>query len=490
MRRAYLTGFIFITVCVGFLIAIAIGFYAFNARASISKLYADTCLGGWENTHLASGSPDALGPDGETLFDVNNSAKLNAETLAQIYCGGFNGDVLENTVPKKILVKFSWNVEYPEIDTVEESDLDLELATSTEEDLSATSTESLPSVEDEPVIEDVVEELEIVESEEPPAIIEEISEPDLIEPESPGSAPEVSADEPISFFNLFISKAIAQEIEQEVEVEVVEEVVVEDVSASSTDVSLDEVATTTEDAVDVEEVSYGLVEVVYTLDGLEWKTLGFVGKDEFRGKHFEIPIEEASDWEDISRIQIGVRSLPVLDGVAPVIFLDSVWIEAEYGFLEELIIEEIIEEEPVSGVLDPEDPYFDENPVSNELNLKTRVFNDFVIDSEAKHYCNSEESRIDLKKAGSATHKIQLFGAGEYQEIKMVVASLPKGIDVYFNENKDYEISFYSDKKDVEVELVIQEGAQVGNFNIPIIYTLKNDANESSVVCQINLVHL
>jgi len=34
--------------------------YIFIARANVYHLYASACLGGWENTHLAAGAPEAL----------------------------------------------------------------------------------------------------------------------------------------------------------------------------------------------------------------------------------------------------------------------------------------------------------------------------------------------------------------------------------------------------------------------------------------------
>ncbi|MBI2120889.1 MAG: hypothetical protein HYT94_04675, partial [Parcubacteria group bacterium] len=73
-----------------------------------------------------------------------------------------------------------------------------------------------------------------------------------------------------------------------------------------------------------------LLEVLYTLDGAEWHSLGKVSKTDWRGE-FEIPL---SAWEDISRLQISVQSLPSLDEL-PKVYLDGMWLEAEYGDYEE-----------------------------------------------------------------------------------------------------------------------------------------------------------
>jgi len=303
------------------LILIAVGIFSmslhtFIVRASVSNLYATTCLGGWENTHLATGAPDVLETDDISTFTDSNSARLNANTHAQIYCGGFTGDILENTIPKKILVKFSWAVKYPELEN-----------------------EGIPVVETESVIN--IEESSPIEALPPTS--------EQVEP-----APEL----PVSFFDsrtiyhilrsisaFFALTAYAEEVsvgEQN------ESAIIIDASATTTETTTgtiqDETTTPTEDTIQDEtttptedtivtmtpDISSGLVEAMYTLDGVLWKSLGFVDKYEFTYTQFEIPIEEASQWANISKIQIGIRSMSLLDSIDPAIYLDSVWLEVEY----------------------------------------------------------------------------------------------------------------------------------------------------------------
>jgi len=294
----------------------AVVFYAMVARASISTLYTSSCLGGWENTHLAAGSPEATVSGGAPIFNDTNSARLVGNAHAQIYCGGFNGDIIKDTIPKKILVKFSWAVEYPMIPPLETLPLKKTKATSTSNVVNEQG-EAIPIEALSPSEPEITEPentnteptpTEPASSESVEPTLESVPESISDTPPAPEASP--SPEEPTaSIFNLFAMVALAQEIP------------VEEFSASTS--TLDVASSTP-------SLSYGLVEVLYTLDGVEWKSLGFVEKDEFSSKHFEIPIEEASQWEDISKIQIGIQSVPVLDGVAPIIHLDSVWIEVEY----------------------------------------------------------------------------------------------------------------------------------------------------------------
>lgn len=221
------------------------------------------CLSEWENTYFNVGVLENNGENVLTVFTDNGITKLNTNVPAQIYCSSFSGDILEDTTPKKIRVRFSWGVEYPQ---------------------------------DVPAPADALESV--------PALIEQT----------------------ISFFDFFTNAIYT------------ERVFVDTITIP--DAALLEATTTPQDASSAPEVvSYGLVEVLYTLDGVEWKSLGFVEKDEFDDKYFEIPIEEALDWEAIFKIQISIQSVPILDGIAPTIYLNSVWFEVEYQkLLEDLFI--------------------------------------------------------------------------------------------------------------------------------------------------------
>lgn len=499
-------------------------FYTFIARASVYNLYATTCLGGWENTHLAAGAPEANDGGEAPVFTETNSAKLRAGTLAQMYCGGFTGDILENTVPKKILVKFSWAIEYPELKIVEIPTAEADSATSTEEVTEEETAESHPDTEATlPSEETVVEEVKIPTEEssvpEVPEVTPTMSErennpPAEIPAEIPVEIP-TPTDEPVSFFNFLSPVAHAQEADTNESTEL---------EATTTDTTSDEIATTTPNETYTSETPYGLVEVMYTLDGVKWKSLGFVGKDEFAGKQFEIPIEEVSKWEDVSKIQIGVESMSVLDSVAPTIYLDSVWIETEYEFLqgqgqeqsavsqvasvvggffntEETITfsrtsSETFENSPEEGAeerLSEEEGVIGESDVvappetSPPSFLKHEFKKEIILDSEAKHYCKATPFSIDVSGWRSLSTELDIVGSFD-KKYELEIGALPDGIDVRFTKNDDY--IYHPESDDDTLSLIIrnEEGSRSGNFTIPVVFTEKGK-KPSSVICQINIIN-
>ncbi len=423
------------------------------AKASVYNLYASTCLGGWENTHLASGAPEAAEAGGAPVFTEDNSASLDG-SAAQMYCGGFAGDISENTVPKKILVKFSWAVEYdsPSVEVP-----------NPETDISESDASINP------------QNIEI------PEVIEELtpfSEETSPEP-SPGPIESTEPEPGVSFLSFFVSTAHAQD-------------------ASPT--------TTSEDAAITPASSYGLVEVLYTLDSVDWRSLGFVEKDEFGSKYFEIPIEEASDWEGISKIQVGIKSMPIVDGVVPRIYLDSVWIETEYEHENDDEIASqpanVMDAIPESGQqlddegflaedVSPEDALLDEalEPIVSLPSLSVRTLSkDIIIDSNATHSCEATPFKIDVSGRHSFSTEVELVRSFE-REYEAEIGSLPSGIDVRFFENGDYVYELDSDDKTLPLLVNNEDGSRKGNFTIPVIFTEKG-SQSSSVICQINVVNL
>jgi len=419
-----------------------------TVRAGIYNLYATLCLGGWENTHLASGAPEVGVKDGAIIFTADNSARLDMSTHhAQIYCGGFSGDILEGTIPKKIVVKFSWAVKHPPQPPVSAEAMPEEYSAPTTEDIIYSATDAIKHLEetaDEPAKE----------------VFEEITESE--------PAP-VSTEEGVF-------------------------------SADEAEMSI-EPAPEPEPASVPAPLSYGLIEVFYTLDGVEWKSLGFVQEDAFSGASFEIPIEEASDWEDISKIQIGIRSVPVLDSVAPVIYLDSVWIEVEY---QKVVEYQEVSEDPfippgekegdiiLSEVLYEEMIAVDEDIVISEpLNpqlppIRERRFDKKVrIAKDARHSCAAKNFRIDISGQSQTIAEFTLDGdRSDIEAIK--IGSLPLGIDITFLNNADHEYS-PARKDDVFVlQIINQLGSQKGDFNIPILYTSGNE----TMICQLNVINM
>jgi len=149
--------------------------------------------------------------------------------------------------------------------------------------------------------------------------------------------------------------------------------------------------------------------------------------------------------------------------------------------LEELL--EVIEEEIEIF------PEINNNPVSNELNLVSRTFNNFVVDPYATHYCTAVDFMIRLSDTAIARHELTVHGMPPDIFATLTIGSLPLGVDVYFVTHNSYDMVLNGGVSTVEIAVRTQEGGQRGNFTIPIVYTLKKET-DSSVVCQINVVNI
>ncbi len=314
-------------------------FLTFHAKSDITRaeLYASTCLGSWQNPEQAEGIPDVA--EGATYFTRVNSA-YTSEANQQIYCGDFKGDTPPDSVAKKFKLKLSWLVTANATGVAKVQPSAVEQTTETQAvEQSAETSTTTSSTSDVP---------------ESPSAVEE----NQLQAPAEETAPTESG--PTSFFyNLFsIARADDSEVvapvenapvqseqvsEQATPIENTQETQSE-VTTSPTDENIESVnATVTpvenpEDTIvtphpDVTEVvtvpTEDIMEVLYTIDGNTWKTLGKVNAENWRTHTFEIADADVQTWDDLSRLQISVRTLTT-DGVPPVIYLDSAYIEVEY----------------------------------------------------------------------------------------------------------------------------------------------------------------
>ena len=74
-----------------------------------------------------------------------------------------------------------------------------------------------------------------------------------------------------------------------------------------------------------------VLEVLYTLDGTNWQSLGTINADEVANNAaFEIPLKDVQNWGDLTNVQISVRSLSGLSA-SSTIYLDGMQLEVGYG---------------------------------------------------------------------------------------------------------------------------------------------------------------
>lgn len=89
---------------------IIVGNYISPKSSAESVVYhPSSCLGGWINPKLAEGPPQIEGNIDAEKFTKENSAILPKGTNADIYCGGFSGEIKRNTKPIKLLLAISWS---------------------------------------------------------------------------------------------------------------------------------------------------------------------------------------------------------------------------------------------------------------------------------------------------------------------------------------------------------------------------------------------
>ena len=112
IRPLTIFGFLTLAIIVG-----GFSFYFRWVRAASFSLYPGSCLGSWQNPHLAQGQPDisnilqATSSAGQVI-NKDNAAVFSEGGVKEIYCGSFNGDLSENEIKliKNVNLKFSWLV--------------------------------------------------------------------------------------------------------------------------------------------------------------------------------------------------------------------------------------------------------------------------------------------------------------------------------------------------------------------------------------------
>lgn len=98
--------------------------------------------------------------------------------------------------------------------------------------------------------------------------------------------------------------------------------------ATTTEVS----ATTTEIALDSDaddDSQNNFLEVLYTFDGVVWKSLGKVNETSMKYRTFEIPVTATTSWGNMGQLQIKVQTLQRLD-VIPTLYLDAMKVDVLY----------------------------------------------------------------------------------------------------------------------------------------------------------------
>ena len=475
----------------GLLLASAVFYFFKPADAQTAVFYPTICLGGWQNTEKAAGAPEVVDDSAADYNDENSASVFNS--VAEIFCGGFEGEIPVDALHEKVTLNFSWTLEEIEEETTpppateeqaDESASLLDEATPEDgqgEEGGGNSEPLVPSeVEGEP------------EPEVPP---EETQEPD--QPETDPSA----AEEPVSFLeNSFYSVAYAQETEEITEIEeiteteeetnieetteeeigneeiVEEEIIEEENQETSNEAELEVINNDKEDLLsqEISDFSDTIIEVRYTLDGEEWKSLGYVEAIN-NEVNFELPIEEFGTLDDLKNVQIALRTLSTFD-IPPKIYLDAMWLEVEYnqGLMPEEVIEEIPEiGEEVVAKIDPRTEKIIFKRTPEGINILSPVA--IEISATPEDLITEKSGVIGVPR--QVMEVMNYWGIAVYTETEnfvseCVATSLPLPIAVFDLEKGDYKtgISLGETKEECDAfnmaEYPIFEVFETANFSV------------------------
>ncbi|MBI3638290.1 hypothetical protein HY227_00925 [Candidatus Wolfebacteria bacterium] len=315
--------------------------YFFIGRADIVDFYPSSCLGGWENPQNAQGKPDLSENASDAEFNESNSAVLR-NVISQIFCGSFKGDILENSTPSKISLKLRLAAKtegiktiIPLIETTSSPPIILPetpAASSSENIDSASSTSFIEKSFLSKIISSVFAEEINPESTNSTtqAISEPINAPVQASPTETSTPVEVlpaaesttpsidNQNSAPSETSIIINKEPINQPENSLTTQ----------NSTSTTETSSSTPTTTEEIIPISATNAPdpFLEIFYSLDGSNWKSLGGINSENWKNLNFDIPI---SSWDEIRNLQINIRSLSPVD-LIPVVYIDGMLLEVEY----------------------------------------------------------------------------------------------------------------------------------------------------------------
>jgi hypothetical protein len=284
----------------------------------------------------------------------------------------------------------------------------------------------------------------------------------------------------------------------------------------------------------VENSANPFLEVLYTFDGITWASLGKISEADMQSRNFEVPITDATTWDDMSHLQIKVQAIVRLDAT-PAVYLDGIKAEVMYDivndgshpdFTRDTVLQETKDggvhavlitnfeteqneiwyqlTEPLEGFAIATSTWFPFSDLRTWPTKETIIYSlvdhsppglskhvydkELVIDPKATHSCRASEFRVDI--SGMSTSSANIFFKEDEQAIyKAEIGSLPEGVKVTFARNGLYEDYPSQDDTSLSLQIVNEDGSTKGDFTVPIIFT-KNLGHESTVLCQVNLINL
>lgn len=308
--------FIFSILIVGFVI-IAGSFFR-SIRADTALFYAGQCLGGWENPKNAEGKPDLQEDAAGELYTKKNSAVLN-NTQGDLYCGSFIGEAPKESAPTNFVVKARWTIDDGTVLHAVEPEVIIE--------------EILPTENATPVPSESNSGSELIENN------------DSVPADSEPAIPEIQVEQSQtqSLLHYFAKTVLAQEdtaiesseLRQDLQANESPEIVNEEQVLQEALIQENQI---------VEDPVKPFLLLEYSLDGVEWNVVAEVTHNNWKKGTFDFPLDLAS-WDQIEKLQLRLVPQVTFDTM-PVIYLDALWIEAEYAPLAVVEVKDIQNSDP------------------------------------------------------------------------------------------------------------------------------------------------
>jgi hypothetical protein len=363
--------------------------YLFVSRADVAYFYPSACLGGWKNPQNAQGKPDLGGNAAPEEFDENNSAVLR-NVISQFFCGNLEGETPQDSLPKKAVLKFSWVVK---------TDLENESPTNIEEQSTSTLIQVI-----EATTTNIQDNSNNVNTE---------NTPDNNNSSTPTffwQAVKNFASQGINLALAETEEIISENQEQPSGVATEQATSSTEQATSSTEQATP--ATTSEQATSsaqttssesiissstiyseptvspVSPIDEPFLEILYSLDGSNWQSLGKVSTKNWQNLELEIPNFE---WEDLPNLQISIQSLSPVEFV-PTVYLDGIILNVEYE--KQTTAEQITEENQPQEEQQIEQPEEQQDKqqeiIPEELKLNIKPAKQFFFNDENAEFILSQ----------------------------------------------------------------------------------------------------
>lgn len=302
----------------------------FVAKAASLRAIPKYCLGGWENPTNAAGQPEVA--DGEVNgFTTENSSVLSQKS-AQLFCGIFETDDMSFT-PTRAVLHLSWRVDFVPHEDADATMWQEMIASSTEFANVATGTATSAPAEQAPA--------PIIETSTPAA--EATSTVVAPQPVGEATTETTNTSQP----------APAQTTSTETNAEIAPPPPASQATSTTTSAPLPPeptpasvpppVTATTSASLPWYQNIFALItprvfaegssphptsdflEITYTTDGKNWKSVGKVSESNWKNATVEIPV---TSWDEINKLQIALT--PLFSADAPTIYLDGMWLEVHH----------------------------------------------------------------------------------------------------------------------------------------------------------------